>query len=46
MKVALNGGKPATIASAQNGPFGVGVDGNSVYWTNATSGAVMKATPK
>jgi hypothetical protein len=39
MSLALSGGNPTTIASAQNWPYGIAVDGTNVYWTNFALGA-------
>src|SRR5579885_2418462 len=33
-----------TLASGQGGPFGIAVDGTSVYWVNFGDGGVMKAS--
>ena len=46
MKVALAGGTPTTLASAQCTLAGVAVDSTSVYWTNLVGDPVMKLTPK
>ena len=47
LRVAKSGGAPAVLASGQNGPAGIAVDGWCVYWANQGSssgndGAVMK----
>jgi hypothetical protein len=42
MKVALAGGSPVTLASAQSDPHGIAVDATSVYWINNGDGTVMK----
>jgi hypothetical protein len=46
--VALGGGKLVTLASGQNNPVQIAIDGAYVYWTNAgtypnADGAVVKA---
>ncbi|HTB72744.1 MAG TPA: hypothetical protein VK762_05855 [Polyangiaceae bacterium] len=46
MKVALAGGTPTTLASAQCTLAGVAVDSTSVYWTNLVGDPVTKLTPK
>ena len=42
-------GATKTVASGQEWPYGVVLDGNFVYWTNRgllpTKGAVMKFVP-
>jgi DNA-binding beta-propeller fold protein YncE len=46
MKVALAGGSPVTLASAQSNPRAIAVDATSVYWANygigSNDGTVMK----
>jgi hypothetical protein len=46
MRIAIAGGTPATLASGQDNPTGIDVDGSSVYWANAASspgtGAIKK----
>jgi hypothetical protein len=44
MKAPLTGGSPVTIASNENEPWDVAVDGTSVYFT--TDDGVKRATPK
>jgi hypothetical protein len=44
MKVPIAGGSATTLAAAPGGPYGIVVDGTSVYW--AEGGAVKKLTPK
>jgi hypothetical protein len=58
MKVAVQGGEPTLLATAQDTPTNIVVDANSVYWMNqnvarAISGggqplpfSLMKLTPK
>ena len=46
MKVALSGGSPITLATAQGTPGGIALDGASLYWTSSTAGTVMKLTPR
>ncbi len=53
MKVPATGGTPTAIASGQQQPVAIAVDGASVYWLNSgtaankyADGTVMKLTPK
>ena len=39
-------GAPVTLASGQGGIENIVVDDTSAYWTDFTSGTVMKLTPK
>jgi hypothetical protein len=42
MKVPIGGGTPTVLASGLSGPYGIAIDGTSVYWTNVGDGTVMK----
>lgn len=46
MSVPIAGGATTTIASGQSYPQGIAVDATSLYWTNETSGTVVKLSPK
>src|SRR5262249_16908882 len=35
--------QPVVVASGQDGPMGIAVDSNNVYWTNQMGGQVMRA---
>jgi hypothetical protein len=39
----VDGGVPMPIATMQNQPGGVAVDGSTLYWTTVSGGTVMKA---
>jgi hypothetical protein len=43
---SLAGGQPATLVADTHSPLGIAVDDASVYWTAASTGSVMKLTPK
>jgi hypothetical protein len=43
MKVAIAGGATTQLASHQHFPWGIAIDGTSVYWTTIGGGTVMKA---
>jgi hypothetical protein len=42
MKMPLAGGTPVTLASGQNGAFGIVVDSTYAYWASPGDGTVMK----
>jgi hypothetical protein len=42
MKVPIGGRVATTVASGQNGPWGIAVDEKNVYWSNNGDGTVMK----
>jgi uncharacterized protein DUF5050 len=46
LKVPIGGGPATPLLYDQPNPYALAVDGTSVYWTDATSGKVMKLTPK
>jgi hypothetical protein len=57
MKVPIGGGETTVLATAQNTPYYIAVDANSVYWTNENTArsinggqvlpaSLMKLTPK
>ncbi len=47
-RVNANGGEPTALASGPDvsEPVAIAVDDTSVYWTNESSGTVMKLSPK
>jgi hypothetical protein len=42
LRVPLDGGTPAAIASGLDGPARIAVDGHTLYWTDFGSGDVMR----
>jgi len=42
MKAPLGDGASTAVASGQNAPAGVALDGTNVYWTTWKGGTVMK----
>jgi hypothetical protein len=46
VKVPVGGGILTTLASGLASPYGVAVDGTSVYLTDLVDGNILKVTPK
>jgi hypothetical protein len=46
VRAATDGSSRVVLATGQGDSYGIAVDSTSVYWTNPTTGSVMKLTPK